>query len=64
MAENQPPSLPDTNPEATGEPSDFPETENEPPAPRASGRRRKLVMFAVIAVLRGGGRYGRVALLQ
>ena len=51
MAENPPSSLPDTNPQATGEPSDFPETENEPPVRRASGRRRKLVMFAVIAVV-------------
>src|SRR5271156_3002434 len=51
MADNPPPSLPDTNPEAPGEPSDFPETENELSVPRASRRRRKLVIFAVIAVV-------------
>ena len=51
MAENPPPSLPDTKRESPGEPSDFPETENELPVPRASGRRRKLVTLTVIAVV-------------
>jgi membrane fusion protein (multidrug efflux system) len=51
MAENPPPSLPGTNQESPGEPSDFPETENELPLRRASRRRRKLVIFTVIAVV-------------
>src|SRR6202453_246304 len=51
MAENPPPSLPEANQESPGEPSDFPETENELPVPRASGRGRKLVILAVIAVV-------------
>jgi membrane fusion protein, multidrug efflux system len=51
MTDTRPPSLPDTTPESPGEPSDLPETENELPVPRASGRRRKLVILAVIAVV-------------
>ena len=51
MAENPPPSLPDANSESPGEPSNFPETENELPAPRASRRRRKLAILAVIVVV-------------
>ena len=51
MAENAPPSLPDTNPESAGEPSNFPEAENEVPVPRASRRRRKLAILSVLVVV-------------
>jgi membrane fusion protein, multidrug efflux system len=51
MAEKPPTSLPNTNQESPGEPSDFPETENELPLRRASRRRQKLAILAITVVV-------------
>ncbi|MEA2542679.1 MAG: rane fusion protein multidrug efflux system, partial [Acidobacteriaceae bacterium] len=51
MAENPPPSLPETDQESPVEPSAFTETENELPTRRVSRRRRNLVILTVIVVV-------------